>query len=144
MEKIFCNFLSNIGIIDNETFATFLQIYNDIFHDNKYINIYEISFNILMAFLNNITNKQKIFLCQNLPINFFSMRQKFIKSKLRAILIINQLKYRMKLFKYLYIWKNFKTQKANKAIKNYNKQNSFIYNRNSNMKNPISLYQIPL
>ena len=72
------------------------------------------------------------------------MRQKFIKSKLRGILIINQLKYRMKLFKYLYIWKNFKTQKANKAIKNYNKQNSFIYNRNSNMKNPISLYQIPL
>ena len=122
MEKIFCNFLSNIGIIDKETFATFLQIYNDIFHDNKYINIYEISFNILMAFLNNITNKQKIFLCQNLPINFFSMRQKFIKSKLRAILIMNQLKYRMKLFKYLYIWKNFKTQKANKAIKNYNKQ----------------------
>ena len=102
MEKIFCNFLSNIGIIDNETFATFLQIYNDIFHDNKYININEISFNILMAFLNNITNKQKIFLCQNLPINFFSMRQKFIKSKLRGILIINQLKYRMKLFKYLY------------------------------------------
>ena len=39
MEKIFCDFLSNIGIIDKETLTTFLQIYNDIFHDNKYINI---------------------------------------------------------------------------------------------------------
>ena len=102
MEKIFCDFLSNIGIIDKETLTTFLQIYNDIFHDNKYINIYQLSFNILMAFLNNITNKQKIFLCENLPMKFFSFRKKLIKDKLRAVLMIIQLKYRIKLLKYFF------------------------------------------
>ena len=144
MEKIFCDFLSNIGIIDKETLTTFLQIYNDIFHDNKYINIYQLSFNILMAFLNNITNKQKIFLCENLPMKFFSFRKKLIKDKLRAVLIIIQLKYRIKLLKYFYTWKNYKRQKTNKSIKNNNKQNSFIYNRNSYAKNPNFHYQIRL
>ena len=144
MEKIFCDFLSNIGIIDKETLTTFLQIYNDIFHDNKYINIYQLSFNILMAFLNNITNKQKIFLCENLPMKFFSFRKKLIKDKLRAVLIIIQLKYRIKLLKYFYTWKNYKRQKTNKSIKNNNKQNSFIYNRNSYVKNPNFHYQIRL
>ena len=144
MEKIFCDFLLNIGIIDKETLTTFLQIYNDIFHDNKYINIYQLSFNILMAFLNNITNKQKIFLCENLPMKFFSFRKKLIKDKLRAVLIIIQLKYRIKLLKYFYTWKNNKRQKTNKSIKNNNKQNSFIYNRNSYVKNPNFHYQIRL
>ena len=138
MEKIFCKFLSNIGIIDKDTYSTFLQIYNDIINDNKYINIYELSFHILMTFLNNISNKQKEFLCQNLPIKYFQLRQNIILGKLRSIIITNQLKYKMHLVKYLYIWKNSKKSKMNKS----NNHNAFIFNRNSSIKSSNTAYQI--
>ena len=142
MEKIFCGFLSNIGMIDKETFSTFLQIYKDIFHENKFINIYELSFHILMTFLNNISNKQKEFLCHNLPIKFYTLRQKLLQSKLRSIIITNQLKYKMTLNKYLYKWKYSKKSKSNKSNNNHNKLNSFIYNRNSRLQNANTVYQI--
>ena len=137
MEKIFCRFLSNIGMIDKETFSTFIQIYNDIIHENKFINIYELSFHILMTFLNNLSNKQKEFLSQNLPIKFFKLRQKMLQSKLRSIIVTNQLKYKMQLIKYLYIWKNLK-----KSNNSHNKFNSFIYNRNSSLQNANTVYLI--
>ena len=122
-------------MIDRETCSTFIHIYNDIIHENKFINIYELSFHILMTFLNNLSNKQKEFLSQNLPIKFFKLRQKMLQSKLRSILVTNQLKYKMQLIKYLYIWKNLKKSKVNKSNNSHNKFNSFIYNRNSSLQN---------
>ena len=143
MEKKFCNFLFRIGIIDNETSSAFLQIYKDICKENKNINIFELSFHILMTFLNNMTAKQKNYLCQNLPIKFFQMRQKSIQEKLRSILTINQLKYKIMLIKYIYIWKSSIKKKENKSINKNNKHNSFIYHRNNSpIKSSNTIYQI--
>ena len=140
MEKKFCYFLFKIGIIDKDTCSTFLHIYKDIFRDNKNINIFELSFQILLIFINNITKKQKEYICQNLPIKFFEIRQKIIQNKLRSILITNQLKYKILLLKYLYIWKYSKKPKEKKSINS--KHNSFIYNRNPTTKNSNTVYQI--
>ena len=140
MEKKFCYFLFKIGIIDKETCSTFLHIYKDIFRDNKNINIFELSFQILLTFINNITTRQKEYICQNLPIKFFEIRQKFLQNKLRSIITTNQLKYKMLLIKYLYIWKYSKKPNENKKINN--KHNSFIYNRNTTVKNLNTVYQV--
>ena len=140
MEKKFCYFLFKIGIIDKDTCSTFLHIYKDIFRDNKNINIFELSFQILLTFINNITKKQKEYICQNLPIKFFEIRQKIIQNKLRSILTTNQLKYKILLIKYLYIWKYSKKPKEKKSINS--KHNSFIYNRNPTTKSSNTVYQI--
>ncbi len=149
MEKKFVYFLSKFGFIDKETSITFQHIYKDIFNENNNINIFELSFHILLTFLNNITIKQKNFLCENLPVKFFEIRQKALTNKLRSILITNQLKYKMSLLKYLYIWKYFKNskeknKKSNKSINKFNKQNSFIANRNSGLKNSNTVYKVSL
>ena len=137
MENKFSHFLLKLGIIDKDTYSIFLQIYKDLKYENRKLNIFELSYHILITFLNNITNKQKIYLSQNLPLKFFEIRQKLIHDKLRSIIITNQLKYKLQLIKYLYTWKFSKKQKSNKSI---NKQD--IYYRNSQIHNSKTAYQI--
>jgi hypothetical protein len=140
MENKFCHFLVKLGIIDKDTCSIFLQIYKDMKYENKNLNIFELSFHILITFLNNMTNKQKAYLSQTFPLKFFEIRQKLILDKLRSIIITNQLKYKLHLIKYLYKWKFSKRIKSYKS--HNNQRNSFIYNRNSKIISSNTTYQI--
>ena len=136
MENNFCRFLSKIGMIDEDTSLTFLKIYNDFYQDNVDINIFELSFQILFTFLNNITNNQKKYMCQNLPLKYYELREKNKKQKLISIIMKNRLKNKINLLKYFFNWinksKNKKKEIINKDNNNKNKKNN---NKNINTFN---------
>ena len=141
MEKDFCKFLTKIGLIDEATSSRFIKIYNDVFRQGNDVNIFELSFQILIAFLNNITNNQKNYICHNLPLKYFEMHERNKKDKLISILMKNRLRNKINLLKYLYIWKHAKNnnkQKNKNNINIFNKYNSLnrLYKRN--MKNTSS------
>ena len=149
MEREFCKFLIKIGMIDEETSSTFIRIYNDIYKEEKDINIFELSFQILITFLNNITNTQKNYMCHNLPLKFYEIHEKYKKDKLISILMKNKLKNKLNLLKYLYIWKNNKRQKIKekldrikKSINIFKKNNTFIKRNTKNAK-LNTIYKIP-
>ena len=137
MEKDFCKFLIEIGLIDEDTSSTFIKIYNEIFQESQDVNIFELSFQILSTFLNNITNTQKNYLCHNLPLKYFERHEKNRKDKLISIIMKNKLRNKIKLLKYLYKWKNAKKHKKNKNLNSFNKYSSLItlYKKNLNNTN---------
>ena len=92
MEKDFCKFLTKIGMIDEDTAQAFIKIYNDIQLEHSDINIFELSFQILITFLNNITNIQKNYMCHNLPLKFYEIHEKNKKDKLISIIMKKRLK----------------------------------------------------
>ena len=157
MENNFCRFLSKIGMIDEDTSLTFLKIYNDFYQDNVDINIFELSFQILFTFLNNITNNQKKYMCQNLPLKYYELREKNKKQKLISIIMKNRLKNKINLLKYFFNWINKSKNKKkeiinkdnnnknkknnNKNINTFNKNNSSFKKINQNSYNNI--YKIP-
>ena len=146
MEKDFCKFLTKIGLIDEDTSSRFIKIYNDVFREGNDVNIFELSFQILIAFLNNITNKQKNYICHNLPLKYFEIHENNKKNKLISILMKNRLKNRINLLKYLYIWKNAKNnnnQKRNNNVNIFNKYNSLnrLYKRNKKNISSNSSYK---
>ena len=149
MEREFCRFLNKIGMIDIETSSTFLKIYNDIYQEENDMNIFELSFQILITFLNNITNAQKNYMCHNLPLKFYEINEKHKKDKLTSIIMKNKLKNKINLLKYLYTWKNNKRgiinekrNKIKKGINSFNKNNSFIQTNMNNSKSN-TMYKIP-
>ena len=124
MEKLFCRFLTKIGIIDKDTSLKFIQIYNDIYNDNTSINIFELSFQILIAFFNNMTLAQKNYMCHNLPLKFYEMHENNKKDKLILLIFKKRMKNKIKLCKYFFKWKNLSNSKENnKMKKNYNSFN---------------------
>ena len=137
MEKDFCKFLIEIGLIDEDTSSTFIKIYNEILQESQDVNIFELSFQILSTFLNNITNTQKNYLCHNLPLKYFERHEKNRKDKLISIIMKNKLRNKIKLLKYLYKWKNAKKHKKNKNLNSFNKYSSLItlYKKNLNNTN---------
>ena len=137
MEKDFCKFLVEIGLIDEDTSSTFIKIYNEILQESQDVNIFELSFQILSTFLNNITNTQKNYLCHNLPLKYFERHEKNRKDKLISIIMKNKLRNKIKLLKYLYKWKNAKKHKKNKNLNSFNKYSSLItlYKKNLNNTN---------
>ena len=143
MEKDFCKFLIGIGLIDEDTSSTFIKIYNEVFQESPDVNIFELSFQILSTFLNNITNTQKNYLCHNLPLKYLKKKKKNRKDKLISIIIKNKLRNKIILLKYLYKWKNAKKQKKNKNINNFNKFSSLItlYKKNLNNTNSNNSYK---
>ena len=150
MEKKFCKFLTKIGMIDEDTSSTFIKIYKDIFLENTDINIFELSFQILITFLNNITNSQKNYMCHNLPLKFYELREKNKKEKLISILIKNRLKNKIRLLKHLFIWKNNSKNKSKDKMSTYKKRtnpNSFNKSntsfKRSNQTSSSSIYKIP-
>ena len=146
MEKDFCKFLTKIGLIDQDTSLRFIKIYNDVFRQGNDVNIFELSFQILIAFLNNITNNQKNYICHNLPLKYFEMHERNKKDKLISIVMKNQLRNKINLLKYLYIWKHAKNnnkQKSNNNINIFNKYNSLnrLYKRNKKNTSSNSSYK---
>ena len=143
MEKDFCKFLIEIGLIDEDTSSTFIKIYNEVFQESQDANIFELSFQILSSFLNNLTNTQKNYLCHNLPLKYFERHEKTRKDKLISIIMKNKLRNKIKLLKYLYKWKNAKKDKKNKNINNFNKYSSLItiYKKNLNNTNSNKSYK---
>ena len=141
MERDFCRFLIKIGMIDKETSATFIKIYNDIYKEENDLNVFELSFQILITFINNITNSQKNFMCHNLPLKFYENHKKYKKEKLISIIMKNKLKNKFNLLKHLYIWKNNKKHiikekldRITKTINVFKKKNSFIKKNRKNTK----------
>ena len=149
MEKEFCRFLTKIGMINEETSSNFMKIYYDICQENNNVNIFELSFQILIIFLNNMTNAQKNYMCHNLPLKFYEINEKNKKDKLTSILMKNKLKNKINLLKYLFIWKNNKKEKIKekiniikKSINSFNTKNTFIKLNRIKTK-PKTIYKIP-
>lgn len=141
MEKDFCKFLTKIGLIDEDTSIRFIKIYNDVFREGNNVNIFELSFQILIAFFNNITNNQKNYLCYNLPLKYFEIHEKNKKEKLISIIMKNRLKSKINLLKYLYLWKNainINKKQRNSNANIFNKYNSLNRLCKRNMKNASS------
>ena len=150
MEKDFCKFLSKIGMIDEDTALTFIKIYKDIQKDNSDINIFELSFQILITFLNNITNVQKNYMCHNLPLKFYELQEKNKKEKLISILMKKRLKDKIYLLKYLFIWKNKIMNRrkkiissSKKDINSFNKNNNTSFKKTSQNTSNNNIYKIP-
>ena len=148
MEINFCKFLSKIGMIDNDTSLTFIKIYNDISKEDTKINIFELSFQILLTFLNNITNSQKKYMCHNLPLKYYEIYEKNKKDKLISIIMKNRLKNKINLFKYFSKWKNKSKNKKievikknNRGINSFNKK-YYVYKK-INQKISNNIYKIP-
>ena len=149
MEKDFCKFLTKIGMIDEDTALTFLKIYNDIQKENSDINIFELSFQILITFLNNITNIQKNYMCHNLPSKFYEIHEKNKKDKLISIIMKKRLKDKIFLLKYIFLWKNKAmnirkkiSSNSKKDINSFNKNNTSFKKTNQNTSNN-NIYKIP-
>ena len=149
MEKDFCKFVTKIGMIDDDTALTFLKIYKDIHRENSDINIFELSFQILITFLNNITNTQKNYMCHNLPLKFYEMQERNKKKKLISLLSKKTQENKIFLLKYFYIWKNKiknnkkeKNTKIQRDINSFNKKNSSFKRNNQNSYNN-NIYKIP-
>ena len=149
MEKDFCKFLTKIGMIDEDTALTFLKIYNDIQKENSDINIFELSFQILITFLNNITNIQKNYMCHNLPLKFYEIHEKNKKDKLISIIMKKRLKDKIFLLKYIFLWKNKAmnirkkiSSNSKKDINSFNKNNTSFKKTNQNTSNN-NIYKIP-
>ena len=148
MEKKFCKFLIKIGMIDEDTSSTFIKIYKDIFRESPNINIFELSFQILITFLNNLTNSQKNYMCHNLPLKFYEIREKNKRDKLISIIIKNRLKNKINLLKHLFTWKkNSKNNPKdkmisykNRTINTFNKSNSSF--KRSNQTSSSTIYKI--
>lgn len=141
MEKDFCKFLTKIGLIDEDTSRRFIKIYNDVFLQGNDVNIFELSFQILIAFLNNITNNQKNYICHNLPLKYFEIHEKNKREKLISIIMKNRLRNKIYLLKYLYIWKDAKNNRKQNRNSNANifkKYNSLNRLFKRNLKNTSS------
>ena len=149
MEKNFCKFLEKIGMIDKETSSAILKVYHTISNENRDINILELSYQILITFINNITNKQKIFMCRNIPLKYQEMKEKYKKDKIISILLKNKLKSKITLVKYLLIWRNkakmiMKEKRETKKMKmiNHYTNNSSSLKRSNHTSTSNSLYRL--
>ena len=149
MEKEFCKFLTKIGMIDEDTALTFIRIYNDIHKENSDINIFELSFQILITFFNNITSTQKNYMCHNIPLKFYEIQEKNKKNRLISLISKKRLNDKIFLLKSLFIWKNRinhnkkeKNTKIQKDINSFNKNNSTFKRNNQNVYNN-NIYKIP-
>ena len=126
MEKIFCDFLIDIGLIDIKTSTIIKNINREISKSRKEFSFTDSFFISLMHYFNNLTLNQKKYMCFSLPLRFILSQQKELKQKLKSILYKKYLKEKLIKFKYLLRWAkgdkfNFKIEKN---INNYDKENN--------------------
>ena len=136
MEKTFCAFLERIGMIDKDTSSIFLKVYNAIYSENPEINIFDLSYQVLMSFLNNITDNQKDYMCHTIPFKFYEIHEKKRKDKIISILMKNKLKNKISILKHLLLWKNksLLIKKEEKDNSKKKKKVNSLYNNNSSYK----------
>ena len=126
MEKIFCDYLIDIGLIDSKISTNIINMNKEITKSRKEFSFTDSFFISLMQFFNNLNLNQKKYMCFSLPLRFILMRQKELKKKLKSILFKKYLKEKIIKLKYLLRWMkgeklNFKIEKnLNYEIKNNN------------------------
>ena len=118
MEKSFCEFLVDIGLIDRKISNNIKFINREITKSRKEFSFTDSFFISLMHFFNNLTINQKKYMCFSLPLRFVLLRQKELKQKLKSILFKRSLKEKIIKLRYLLRWIkgdkiNFKIEKNN-------------------------------
>ena len=132
MEVKFCEYLINIGLINKETFSTFILEYHKK-HSNK-TNFIDNMALIINNFIDNLTKEEKNYMSSNL-IKYYLQ---FIKNKkycrLKALYMLYKGKTSLIKLKYLYKWK------YSLLYNQYNQKNGII-NIISNKKSKKRKYR---
>ena len=104
MEKIFCEYLINIGLIDNKISNDLKLINKEVSKTRKEFSFTDSFFISLMHYFNNLTLNQKKYMCFSLPLRFILSRQKELNQKLKSILFKKNMKEKIIKLKYLLRW----------------------------------------
>ena len=144
MVKDFYDYLIYIGILDNDSLSSYINIYNqkNNNNDNNLINN-DMKFNYLIdalsEFLNNLSKENSIDIATNIINRYRENKKKITYSTLKNLIIKNELKYKLK---YLNKWIQFLN---NNNLENNNNNNNFVQtfgkpqnlNNNNNYENII-------
>lgn len=127
MKKKFSLYLIKIGLIDEKTNSPILQ--NSIISNDK--NFTNESFYYLMNFFDNLTIEQKKYMSFYIPEKYKINTEENTKSKLKSIIIHLQLRQKIILLKYFFLWK----RNINLNIYKNSSNNYYISNINKNIEN---------
>ena len=144
MVKDFYDYLIYIGILDNDSLSSYINIYNqkNNNNENNLINN-DMKFNYLIdalsEFLNNLSKENSIDIATNIINRYRENKKKITYSTLKNLIIKNELKYKLK---YLNKWIQFLN---NNNLENNNNNNNFVQtfgkpqnlNNNNNYENII-------
>ena len=128
MEKSFCDFLVNIGLIDIKTSNILRNMNKEISKTRKEFSFTDSFFISLMHYFNNLSINQKKYMCFSLPLRYILLNQKELKQKLKSIFIKKNLKEKFLKMKFLLRWLksiklDFKIEKNTKIDEKENKHN---------------------
>ena len=104
MEKSFCDYLVNIGLIDVKSSKFLTNMNKEISKTRKEFSFTDSFFISLMNYFNNLTLNQKKYMCFSLPLRYILLNQKELKQKLKSIFIKKILKEKILKLKYLLRW----------------------------------------
>ena len=116
METKFCDYLTNIGLIDNKISNNIKTINKEVSKSRKEFSFTDSFFISLMHYFNNLTINQKKYMCFSLPLRFILSRQRELNQKLKSILLKKNLREKIIKLKYLLRW--LKSDKFNFKIEN--------------------------
>ena len=145
MVKDFYDYLIYIGILNNDSLSSYINIYNqkNNNNENNLINN-DMKFNYLIdalsEFLNNLSKENSIDIATNIINRYRENKKKITYSTLKNLIIKNELKYKLK---YLNKWIQFLNN--NNLENNNNNNNNFVQtfgkpqnlNNNNNYENII-------
>jgi hypothetical protein len=145
MVKDFYDYLIYIGILNNDSLSSYINIYNqkNNYNENNLINN-DMKFNYLIdalsEFLNNLSKENSIDIATNIINRYRENKKKITYSTLKNLIIKNELKYKLK---YLNKWIQFLNN--NNLENNNNNNNNFVQtfgkpqnlNNNNNYENII-------
>ena len=127
MEKKFVQYLIDIGFIDKKSFIQILSQYNSIdIHNNNKFN--QKMTEILLAFFDQISDLQKKYICFHLPAKFIKIINQKKLSKLKSIIVKNELKNKFLILKCLFKWYRFFHKNKNNNFKVNNCNNNSMNN----------------
>ena len=143
MVKDFYDYLIYIGILDNDSLSSYINIYNqkNNNNENNLINN-DMKFNYLIdalsEFLNNLSKENSIDIATNIINRYRENKKKITYSTLKNLIIKNELKYKLK---YLNKWiqflnnNNLENNNNNNFVQTFGKPQNL--NNNNNYENII-------
>ena len=144
MVKDFYDYLIYIGILNNDSLSSYINIYNqkNNNNENNLINN-DMKFNYLIdalsEFLNNLSKENSIEIATNIINRYRENKKKITYSTLKNLIIKNELKYKLK---YLNKWiqflnnNNFENNNNNNFVQTFGKPQN-LNNNNNNYENII-------
>lgn len=101
MNEKFSLYLTKIGFLNKDSSETIIKPGNNS-QEKPFIDS---AFNLLMDYFNNLNEEQKKFMSYSIPSNFIMITDKIKKEKMKSIIIHFNLRKKIILLKYFFIWK---------------------------------------